>query len=346
MLAIVKVKEGAGGIEVRDVPKPRVTDPNQVLVRVRAAGICGSDLHVYGGKLSCDIPVIMGHEFSGEIVEVGSGASHWEIGDRVVSECNVDYCGMCAYCRTGRPHLCVSRGSIGRQRDGVFAEYLLLEPNQLHRIPDEVTFEQAALAEPAANAVHHVLERGTIEPEDFVVVSGPGPIGLLNALAARAGGAGRVIVTGVTQDVPLRLEAARALSFETANVQEVDIVAKVLEWTDGIGADVIIEASGAEKAIQQAFDMIKKDGRLIAVGIPSQEFVRIPWGLGMAKVISVTFNWAQGYTAWERALAMIASGKINVDPLITATIPFEDWEEGFRALRRGESIKTLLVPPS
>jgi len=224
MLAIVKVKEGAGGIEVRDVPKPRVTDPNQVLVRVRAAGICGSDLHVYGGKLPCDIPVIMGHEFSGEIVEVGSGASHWEIGDRVVSECNVDYCGMCAYCRTDRPHLCVSRGSIGRQRDGVFAEYLLLEPNQLHRIPDEVTFEQAALAEPAANAVHHVLERGTIEPEDFVVVSGPGPIGLLNAQAARAGGAGRVIVTGVTQDVPLRLEAARALSFETANVQEVDIV--------------------------------------------------------------------------------------------------------------------------
>jgi L-iditol 2-dehydrogenase len=346
MLAIVKVKEGAGGIEVRDVPKPQVTDPDQVLVRVRAAGICGSDLHVYEGKLLCDIPVIMGHEFSGEIAEVGAGVSHWKAGDRVVSECNVNYCGMCAYCRTGRPHLCVDRGSIGRQRDGVFTEYILLEPNQLHRIPEGVSFEQAALTEPAANAVHHVLERGSIEPEEFVLVTGPGPIGLLNAQAARAGGAGRVIVTGVTQDVPLRLAAATELGFETVNVQEEDIVGKVLEWTDGIGADVIIEASGAEKAIQQSFDMIKKDGRLIAVGIPGQEFVRIPWGLGMAKVISVTFNWAQGYTAWERALAMIASGKIDVDPLITATIPFQDWEEGFHALQRGESIKTLLIPPS
>src|SRR6056297_3341060 len=205
MKALVKTEKGKGNIEIQDVPEPQ-NAPDEVLIEVKACGVCGTDIHIMHDQFPYWPPVIMGHEFAGEIVQVGDEVEGWEVGGRVVGEPHTKACGECDLCRTGHVQICEHKRSPGWGIDGAFAKYLAYPTHLLHEIPDDMSFTHAALVEPTANIVTDVLERATVEPEDFVVVIGPGPIGLTAAMAAKGQGAREVMIVGTPADVDLRLK--------------------------------------------------------------------------------------------------------------------------------------------
>lgn len=178
MRALVKVDQGYGNLEVREVQDPQIA-ADQVLIKVKAAGICGSDVKHYRGATKIRTPIILGHEFSGEIVEVGEEAGDWSEGGRVTSETSAHVCGRCFYCRTGDYHLCTERKGLGSGVDGAFAEYVAVPARLLHRIPDGLSYEETTLIQPCADVVNAVFRKAEIFPGDTVVVLGPGPMGLL-----------------------------------------------------------------------------------------------------------------------------------------------------------------------
>lgn len=346
MKALVKTAKGKGLMELREVPVPKIGD-GEVLIEVKGAGICGTDLHIFHDEFPYWPPVILGHEFSGIIVEKGKGVKGWEIGDRVVGEPHTLACGVCWLCRTGNRQICPDKRSPGWGIDGAFARYLRFpEPFLLHRIPDTLGFLEAAVTEPTANVVYDVLERGGLRPVDTVAVVGPGPIGLLASMAAKAGGAFTVILIGTEWDEGLRLPAARKLAAidRVINLGQEDPVTAVMEMTGGRGADLVVEASGAAPGIALAFKLVRKLGRIAAIGLTGKEKIEFPYDAGMSKAVDFVFNMSTSYTSWDKAIRLIDSRKVDVAPLITHTGGLEKWEEFFTALENKKGIKAVLVP--
>lgn len=344
MKALVKTKKGKGFLEVKSVADPVMGD-NDVLLRINAAGICGTDLHIQEDRFHYVPPVILGHEFSGEIVDKGQNVVGYEIGERVVAEAHKGGCGACRYCLTGQVEVCREKKAIGYIVDGCFASLLALPASTLHRIPNNVSYEQAALAEPLAVVVKAVLERTRVDPEDFVMVSGCGPIGLLAAVAAKVDGARSVMITGTDGDEKLRLPVARQMGIDyVVNSQKEDPLQKVMQLTKGAGADLVVEASGAELAIRQAFDLIKIDGRICGLGLSRKETMALSWNTMIKKAVNVICSFSSNWTSWEKALSLMAGGKVNVDPLITTSFPLNDWHVAFEMLEKQDAIKILLKP--
>lgn len=344
MKAIVKWKKGDGFVELREVTRP-VIDSEEVLIEVKVVGICGTDIHIFDDEFKYSTPVIMGHEFSGEIVEIGEKVKEWKVGDRVVSEPHTGACRVCRLCRTGNYQICSEKRPIGSGQDGAFAEFIKVPSWLLHRIPKEVSFEEAALAEPTAICVHCILEKTGIETGDFVAILGPGPIGLLAAQVVKNAGASCVFISGTSQDINLRLKIAGELGVDhILNVDEEDPVSKVRKLTNTTGVDVVVEASGSSLAINQAFQMVKRGGRISALGMTKEERVEVPWNMGIMKGIQITLPFSSGYTSWEKALGLIASKKINVASFITQRFPLKDWSKAFSLIEKGQAIKILLIP--
>jgi L-iditol 2-dehydrogenase len=208
-----------------------------------------------------------------------------------------------------------------------------------------VTYEQAALTEPIAIVMKGLGQKCRVEPEDFVVVLGCGPIGLLAAAITKTLGARTVVITGTDRDEKVRLQVARKLNIDYAvNVQKEDVVQKVKNLTDGVGADLVIEASGAAPAIQQAFDLIRINGRVCGLGITGEKAVSFPWDTALLKAAEVNFSASSNWTSWTRAISILSSHRITVDDLITKTLPLSQWKEAFDLLRRLEAVKVLLIP--
>lgn len=344
MRALVKTARGKDRIETRRLPVPRV-DENSVLVRVLAAGICGSDVKILRDEHPYFPPVVMGHEFSGEIVQVGSGLEGWSVGDRVVAEVHGFVCGTCRFCLSGKRHVCPSKRALGWGMDGGFAEYVKVPAWLLHRIPEGVSHEEAALSEPMAIVVHGMLERARVEPEDFVVILGCGPLGLMALQMARAEGASRVVVTGTGKDVKTRLPMALELGADHAvNVDRIDPVELVMEETGGVGADLVVDLSGAPSAIQQGMETVRVDGRFLAIGIPAAEEIAIPWKKLIFRVPRIIFHFSSCYTSWEQTLSLMSSGKVRTRPLISTMLDLSEWREGMSMTESGEAIKVLLRP--
>jgi len=344
MLALVKTRKGKDAMELRDVPEPAIAD-DEVLIEVKAAGICGTDMHVKHDTFPYWPPVTMGHEFAGIIADRGSAVTSWEIGDRVIGEPHTLHCGQCYLCRRGYIQNCADKRSPGWGIDGAFTKYLKYPTKLLHRIPDDMTFSQAALVEPAANTVTDIIERKAIEAGDFIVLLGPGPIGLMAAQAARTAGAREILIVGAPADQGLRLDTARQLGFENViDFSETDPVEKCLEMTDGIGADLVIECSGAPPAIAQTFELVRKWGRVCAIGLTGKKPVQLDWDAAMTKNVTLFFNMSTTYASWEKTIWMVAEKKIDVDPLITHELPLSEWEQGFTALENMEALKVVLIP--
>lgn len=344
MKALVKTQKAKGSIELQDVPVPEISS-EEVLVRVKAAGICGGDVHILHNEYQYSAPLILGHEFSGEIAAVGNRVTGWGAGDRVVSELHTLACQTCRYCKTGNSQICPDKRPPGTYVDGAFAEFIKLPANLLHRIPDNITFEEAALTEPTAIAVHGLLEKTVVEPEDVVVVLGAGPIGLQSAQAARAAGAAKVIMAGTTRRSSVRLDTARFLNFDgVLDIDHDNLDELVKSLTGGIGADVVIDACGAEAAINQAVDLVRRGGRICGLGISGRDKIAFSWDKAVLKDCHLIFSFSSNYMSWERALSMISRGKVQVRPLISHCLPLEAWEEGFAAIERGEAVKVLLLP--
>jgi L-iditol 2-dehydrogenase len=346
MLALVKTQKGKGFIELRDVPEPAIA-PDEVLIEVQAAGVCGTDLHVWHDTFPYWPPVILGHEFAGVVVQVGAQVTGWQAGDRVVGEPHTQHCGTCFLCRGGHIQSCAAKRSPGWGIDGAFTRLLKYPPKLLHRIPDSMTFAQAALVEPAANTVTDIVERGAIVAGDFVVLLGPGPIGLMAAQVARAAGAREVLVVGAPADRGLRLDTARSLGFsQVVDLSQTDPAARCLELTGGRGADLVIECSGAPAAIASCFSLVRKWGRVCAIGLTGKKPVQLDWDLGMAKNATVLLNMSTEYASWDKAIQMIAAGTVQVEPLITHDLPLAEWESGFAAMEAMRAMKVVLRPAS
>lgn len=344
MKALVKTQKGVGFIEVRDVPEPD-PGPGQVKIEIAVCGICGSDIHVRHDTFPYWPPVILGHEFTGTVVELGQDCELYKVGDRVVAEPHSGACGHCYLCRTGNIQICARKRSPGWGIDGGMTRYICYPEKLLHRIPEQMTWDQAAVVEPTANAVTDLLERTGVGAGDFVVVQGPGPIGLMTAMVARAVGAREVAIIGTPGDVELRFKTAKELGFtKLINVGETDPVEAVLEMTDGLGADVVAECSGSVRAIPITCDLVRKRGKICVIGLTGNKTVQLPWDKFAFKVVDVIFNLSTSYTSWDRTISLISSGLVPAEKLITHREPLENWERVFDDIENLKALKGLLFP--
>jgi L-iditol 2-dehydrogenase len=327
---LTKLAEGRGHVALAERPEP-VAVAGHVVLDVVAAGICGTDLHIYDGEYATAIPVTIGHEVSGIVAEVGADVDPAWLGTRVVSETYFSTCGRCAWCRTGRINLCPQRRSIGTHVDGACAPRLLVPVRGLHRVPEALDGLAAALAEPLACACHSLLEpEPAVRAGDEVLVVGPGPVGLLAAQVARAAG-GHVHVRGTPRDVG-RLSAARGLGFETSAGDE-----------SSFEADVVVECSGSEAGMAVALASARRGGRWLQMGIAGRP-VKLPFDVVCFHELTVTSGFASTPTSWAAALKLLERRAVTLEPLLSEVVPLAEWERAFAATRAGEGIKFVLDP--
>jgi L-iditol 2-dehydrogenase len=257
MQALVKTKRGVGNTELLDVEEP-TPKPGEVKIEVKACGICGTDIHIYHDRSETRPPVIMGHEFSGVVCELGEGVDRVKLGDRVVSETTVRSCGVCRYCRMGCYDICPTRWALGRGGNGAFARYLVMKAEMLHQLPDSVDYIEGALTEPLACCVHAATEFTHMAAGDVVVITGDGAIGLLTRQVARASGA-TVVLLGHHDE---RLALGRELGESHAlNANDENVAPLVRRLSDGYGADVILECTGSESAINMGLKLVRYRGQ-------------------------------------------------------------------------------------
>jgi L-iditol 2-dehydrogenase len=334
---------------VEDVPRPEPGE-NEVLCKVHAVAICGTDPHIihgdYPGFWPKEFPFVPGHEWAGEVVEVGPGAERfgWHPGTRVAGTSHAG-CGFCRKCVEGRYNLCENYGDeavhrqYGHYTQGSYAEYVVHSIASVFPIPESLGYDEAAMLDPISIALHTV-KRGGHAPGDTVVVVGPGVMGLLVAECARALGAGRVIVVGRGE----RLAKAAELGNETVDFSARDPVAGVRELTDGLGAEVALECSGDPAAVGQCVDMLRKGGRVAVIGIPLED-ARVP----MQKIVLneleiVGVRAAAG--EMPEAIALVAAGKIRLGELITHRFALKDYAEALRTFteRVDGALKVIVHP--
>ncbi|MBL8147535.1 MAG: zinc-binding dehydrogenase [Anaerolineae bacterium] len=338
----MKVELGVGNVELRDIPEPHA-GPGQVRIKVAAAGICGTDLHIYKDEFKSWPPVVLGHEVAGVVDETGPGVESILLGQRVTTETYFSTCGECRYCRCGRANLCLNRRSIGSAVNGGFTNYVVVPFRNLHALPDSIDDRAGALTEPLACVVHATLTTPTVAPGDVAVIAGPGAIGLLTLQVVKAAGA-TAIVLGADGDEQ-RLALAQHLGADHIfNVRQGDPAALVADVTpEGLGADVVYECSGAGPAAQQLLTLARRGARYVQIGLFGKP---VAWDLDQVcfRELLVTGSNASVPAAWNRALQLLESGLVQTAPLITAAYPVTDWQQAFDGFEQKTAIKTLLIP--
>ncbi len=343
MRAVVNVERKPYRVEMQERATPEI-GPGDVLLRVRGVGVCGSDLHQWHATHSWSVnyPVVLGHEFGGDVAAVGRDVKGFREGDRVVSETAASICGHCVYCRSGQYNLCPERLGFGYGLDGAMAEYVRAPARCLHRVPEGVPFEDAAMTEPGCVAANAVLELSRVQPGDFVVVLGPGPIGLMALQMARLGSPGALWMVGTRRDAA-RLEVARELgATRTLLVEEEDVAAAVKEQGDGFGAHLVVDCVGTSVALKQALEVVRPMGQITKVGWGPE-----PLGFSLdplvAKAARLQGSFSHTWKTWERVLGLLASGKVRADPN-RRVFPLDRWEEAFRTMDSLAVAKSVLVP--
>ncbi len=333
------VKETAGpGFKLKNVPEPTIRD-DEVLIRVRCAGVCGTDVHIYEwddwARGRVKPPIVVGHEFAGEVVAVGSLVRDVREGDRVTAEGHI-VDGRCLLCRTGNAHVCPHTRIIGVDRDGCFAEYISMPAVNVWHLDDNVSFEVGGIHDPMGNAFHTAL---TAEiPGATVLVTGCGPIGLFAIAICNAAGASRIIASDVN-DTRLRL-ARRMGADDVVKPPEAEAVVK--RHTAGLGVDVVLEMSGVPSAIHQAFALVRVGGRVQMLGIPAK-----PMEVSFATEVifkGITIYGVVGrrmYDTWHQMTRFLRSGEFDPTPVITHRFPLEQADEAIHAIKSGEAGKVI-----
>ncbi len=327
-------------IEETDVPIPGA---GEVVVEVKRCGICGTDLHEYkdgaGSHVTTTtphpvtgdkVPIIMGHEFSGVISEVGPDVKKWKVGDRVAIMPLLS-CGKCYYCLRGQQHMCEEYACTGLQWHwGGFAPYCKAKEYQLNKIPDTVTYEQAACIEPTALGMY-AINRSHMRPGDTVFISGGGPTAVLTLMCAKAAGA-----THVYMSEPAPKRRQRLLDFgatEAFDPTEVDVVAEVLKRTGGRGTDIVIDCSGVESAINQGFEIVKKRGVYVQSGLSTRPFTIQNPSIWADKDIDICGLWCYNITSFQGILDLMGTGQLPaIERIVTKVIPLDELKEGFETL--------------
>ena len=341
MAGLVNYAAAPRSVELREVRRPEIGDKD-VLLKVEAASICGSDLHQWLGSMSWKVnyPCILGHEFCGTIAETGKGVKRFQEGDRVVSETAAVIDENSPYTRRGLYNLDPGRLGFGNGVDGAMTEFVRVPERCLHFIPRELSFEQASLTEPCAVAYNAVCVNGRVRPGDHVLVIGPGPIGLLCALMAKLSGAGHLIVSGLPAD-GRRLAVARELGADAGLPG--DTIAYIKSLGDGFGVDVVIEATGVSAGLILAMQAVRPAGQIVKVGWGPQPLNDSLDPL-VQKAVTLQGSFSHNWPVWERVLSMIASGQINLEPVMSRIAGLDEWEECFHKMHSGEYVKAILKP--
>lgn len=337
MRALRKRSSRPGDVGLEEVPEP-VAGAGQALVEVWAAGICGTDLHISEGSFTSFPPVTMGHEVTGVVAAVGEGVGAEWVGRHVACETFFSTCGVCPWCRDGRPNLCPERRSIGSGADGGFAPWLVVPAHNLHAVPEGVDPCAAALSEPLACVCQSLCDPARVEPGDDVVVTGPGTMGLLSAQVARASG-GNVLVVGTDHD-QVRLRAAERLGFPTALAGD-DAAARALGG--GWGPHVVIECSGSAQAMAGGLEVVRRGGRYVQIG---QTDRAVPVRLAQVSFheVRISGGFASTPHSWRRAMDLLARKAVCLETLVTEVAPLERWERVFADTAAARGIKYLLDP--
>jgi L-iditol 2-dehydrogenase len=330
------------GIWIREVSRPRPAH-GEVLVRVKRASICGSDIGLYEFSPAyagfAKLPTIPGHEFAGQVAELGERVNKFNVGDPVVAE-SVLSCGNCRLCINGQPNLCLNFRIFGIHTNGGFAEYAIVPEKHLHSVKNGLSFEQAAIIEPLSVCCHAVHDVARIVADDAVAVLGPGPIGLLAAQVARASGCEDVIVSGIDVD-EARLGIASKLGFKAVNASTEDLVQTIKSACE-IGVDVVIVAAGSGLALSQACDLVRKGGRILNIAIYPK-----PVELTVTKLVrsevALMGTFASAWRNYEEAMELAANGKVALEPLVTHRYPVDDAHTAFEKAKAKEGCKVQLV---
>lgn len=326
MKALVRVSNDPKSFQIQELPEP---SPNagEVKIKVEYAGICGTDLHMYLGAFTdLSLPLILGHEFSGTIVEIGTGVEGWQIGDKVTAEHTFQVCGICDHCQIGNYHLCSQRYSLGFERPGCFAEFTIASAKYLHKLPPNVTLAEGAMTEPLACALHAV-ELVKPQPGERVLVVGPGPIGLLTGICLMGYNC-QVDIIGMKEDA-LRLEKARELKMN------------VIESITSGSYDLVAECSGSQGGVNVGLDAVRKNGKFLQVGIAAKP-ITVDFDTVVFKELQIQGTFCHHWPTWKRALELEEIGLLDTKPLISETVAITNWQEAFEKLLNKEAIKILL----
>ena len=318
MKALVKYDFGPGNVKVMEVEKPKIA-PDEVLIKVLGAGICGTDIHILkDNSYPIKPPVTLGHEVSGIIEETGEDVKQWKTGDKVVSETYYYTCGDCFFCKTGNINLCEEKLSIGSGVNGAMAEYVKVPARNLHRFPESLSFEEACMTEPLVCCVQAVFQHGRLSPGDYVVLMGPGTIGLLTLQVIKLFGC-KVLVLGTKKDDDRLRMALNLGADEVMHVEAENIVEKVKKYCRGIGADSVFECSGAVPAITLAMDLMRKGAHYTQVGIPSRD-APVDMGKIVLREYTIQGTYATRPVWWDKTVELLNDGKIQIKPLMSCLL--------------------------
>ncbi len=340
MKALVKFSTGSL-LRLEDIDEP-VAGPEEVKIEVKAAGICGTDLHILKNEYRHTVPVVLGHEYSGVVAETGANVKTCAVGDRVVSLTAAVTCGVCEHCLSGIPMLCPNRESFGSGVNGAFAKYLVVHEKLVKKVPESVGFDAAALTEPLACVVRGVMEMARIRAGDMVLISGPGVIGLLALQVARAAG-GKAVVCGTAGDRD-RLEIARNLgAIDVVDVSIDDVSKRVRDIADGRGVDVAIECAGVAGSAATCLELLRKQGRYIQMALFGKP-INVDLDMITYKEIRHSCSYASAHSSFKTALRLLEDRLVDPEPLVSARLPLSRWEEGFRIMESKQGIKVLFYP--
>jgi L-iditol 2-dehydrogenase len=339
MHAIAKTSRVRGALDVvqREKPTPGL---NEVLVEIKYAGLCGSDAGIYQFKPAFErmnLPTVIGHEYAGRVVACGSNVTAHEIGDIVV-ERPIRPCGECYQCRIGKVNICQNAELTGIDFDGAYQRYIAVPSGNLHTVPEGVDPKHAAIVEPTAVAARTVIENSRISPGDRVLVEGPGPIGLLAGQIAKTQGA-EVIISGIHSDKKYRLPLAREFGFETLNIAEEDMTKRTEDFTDDVGYDVVVDATGHPSGIKTAVEQVQKGGQVVLIALTGE--TTMSYTPVVRSEIDIQCSYGAVYEDFERALRLIASGDVDAMTFVDDRYSLLDVEGAFEDFLAGVTVKPV-----
>ena len=330
-------------VELREVEVPQIGD-DDVLLEVKGVGVCGSDLHQFAGKQSWKVnyPVVLGHEFAGQIAQIGANVRGFEAGQRVVSETAAVIDAASPFVKAGQYNLDPNRLGFGYGVSGAMTKWVRVPARCLHHLPAGLSYEKAALTEPCCVAYNATCVQTRIRPGDAVAVIGPGPIGLLCALMAKLSGASPLIVIGTPADKK-RLQIARQIGATQIFESGEEAAQAVKQGGDGYGVDAVIDAAGVSASLKLALELVRPGGQIAKVGWGPQplDFSLDPL---VQKAVTLQGSFSHNFPMWEKVIGMLASGQIDLDPILSRVAPLQDWRECFDGMHSGELVKAVLVP--
>jgi len=352
MKALCKYGTAFGGYRYKDIPEP-VCGDEDIIIEVKAAAICGADMKHYKVENgSNEFNSVRGHEFSGEIVQVGKDVKDWKVGQRIVSDNTGHVCGVCPACEAGNFLLCSEKINLGLGygMSGGFTKYckipgeiLRIHKRSIWEIPENISYEEAAVLDPICNAYTAIARRTKFLPGQDVVIFGTGPLGLFSVQIARIMGAVNIVVVGLEDDKKVRFDIAKKVgATHVVNGSAEDVVARCQEICGKLGIGLVVDCAGANIVLKQAIEMVRPNGEIVRVGMGFKPVDFCINDISM-KAISIIGHMAYDATSWRNSLALLKSGKIQVKPMITHRLPLSEWDKGFSLMASKAAVKVILT---